>query len=96
MSRNAIVEVVLIAGIVLGAVSCDRPAAETRPPNILLISIDALRADHLSSYGYDRPTTPVLDELAARGTRFSKAFVNTHAALAHHAPHVAVPGDAWG
>ena len=34
-------------------------------PNILLISLDALRADHLSCYGYDRHTTPFLDELAA-------------------------------
>ena len=35
------------------------------PPNILLISIDSLRADHLGWYGYEKDTSPVLDELAA-------------------------------
>ena len=38
--------------------------------NILLITVDTLRADHLSSYGYPRPTSPVIDRLAAEGIRF--------------------------
>jgi arylsulfatase A-like enzyme len=42
------------------------------PPNIILIVVDSLRADHLSSYGYARPTTPNLDALlAGQGVRFS-------------------------
>ena len=84
MARDAIVEAVLIVGVVLAAAACGRSAAEIRPPNILLISIDALRADHLSCYDYDRPTSPVLDELASRGTRFSRAFVNTHGTPPSH------------
>ena len=43
--------------------------------NILLITMDTLRADHLSMYGYERPTSPVLDALAAEGVRFDKAQV---------------------
>ncbi len=42
-----------------------------RRPDVVLIVIDTLRADHLSSYGYPRPTTPALDRLAAEGTRFA-------------------------
>ena len=42
--------------------------------DVLLISIDTLRADHVSCYGYDRPTTPSLDALACDGTRFSHAY----------------------
>ena len=42
-----------------------RPAAPVRRPNILLITVDTLRADHLSSYGYARATTPFIDRLAA-------------------------------
>ena len=42
-------------------------------PNVLLVSIDTLRADRLSSYGYTRNTTPRIDELLARGVRFSDA-----------------------
>ncbi|MGH9161558.1 MAG: sulfatase, partial [Vicinamibacteraceae bacterium] len=38
-------------------------------PNILVIAIDSLRADHLGCYGYDRPTSPVMDALASQGAR---------------------------
>jgi arylsulfatase len=40
------------------------------------VTIDALRADHVSSYGYGRPTTPRLDALARAGVRFASAFAN--------------------
>lgn len=49
-------------------------AAADVPPNLLVIVIDAQRADHLSSYGYGRPTTPGLDAFAARGVRFANAI----------------------
>ncbi|MGD9495363.1 MAG: sulfatase [Armatimonadota bacterium] len=39
-------------------------------PNVLLIVLDSVRADRLSCYGYDRPTTPNLDRLAEEGTLF--------------------------
>src|SRR6267378_4017399 len=42
-------------------------------PNVLLISIDTLRADHLGSYGYAAAQTPALDALARRGLRFTQA-----------------------
>ena len=45
--------------------------------DIVVITIDALRADHLSSYGYARPTTPNIDRLAARGARFAHAYCPT-------------------
>jgi len=41
--------------------------------DVILISLDTLRADHLSSYGYNRPTSPALDSLGERGLRFDKA-----------------------
>ncbi|HZI64710.1 MAG TPA: sulfatase-like hydrolase/transferase, partial [Thermoanaerobaculia bacterium] len=43
---------------------------------MLLISIDALRADRLTVYGHPRPTSPFLAELAASGAVFENAFVN--------------------
>jgi hypothetical protein len=45
--------------------------------DILLVSVDALRADHVSAYGYARPTTPNLDALAAEGTLFESAYCST-------------------
>lgn len=43
-------------------------------PNILLISIDTLRADHLSCYGYHRKTTPNIDKLASEGTIYKQHY----------------------
>ena len=47
------------------------------PPgsDILLVTVDTLRADHLSAYGYPRKTSPTLDRLAAEGVRFELPIV---------------------
>ena len=50
--------------------------SEDRGPNLLLVTIDALRADHLRTYGHVRETTPHLDRLAEEGVRFAHAFTN--------------------
>ncbi|CAD6491116.1 MAG: 2,3-bisphosphoglycerate-independent phosphoglycerate mutase [Candidatus Argoarchaeum ethanivorans] len=47
-----------------------------KPKNIILITIDALRADHLGCYGYERDTTPNMDRLANDGILFKKAIAN--------------------
>ncbi len=47
--------------------------AGTRYPNIIIITIDALRPDHLSCYGYQRKTSPHIDNLASDGVRFTDA-----------------------
>ena len=45
-----------------------------KSPNILLIAIDSLRADHVSSYGYHRLTTPHIDRFATQGVLFKNTF----------------------
>lgn len=45
-----------------------------KKPHILLITIDSLRADHLSTYGHYRETSPFIDELAAESTIFRNAY----------------------
>jgi len=52
--------------------------------SVLLITIDTLRADHLSSYGYPKPTSPNLDAFFARGTRFATAFSSASTTLPSH------------
>ena len=47
------------------------PVEPGRPPDVLLVSIDTLRADRLSCYGHERETTPRIDALAAEGVRFA-------------------------
>jgi arylsulfatase len=44
--------------------------------NVVLITIDCLRAGHVGAYGYDKPTTPSIDRLAKDGMRFANAFAN--------------------
>lgn len=43
------------------------------PRHVVVVVLDTLRADRLSTYGYDRPTSPALDALAAEGVRFDRA-----------------------
>lgn len=43
-------------------------------PNVLLLGIDSLRADHMSCYGYDRLTTPHIDRFAQGGTLFERTY----------------------
>lgn len=61
--------------------------AQGTPPNILLITIDTLRADRLGADGHKGARTPVLDRLAAEGARFSDA--TAHAPLTYPS-HVAI------
>src|SRR5512143_1530550 len=63
----------------------EAPAAAPRPTRgVVLISIDALRADRLGPYGAARPTTPFLDRLARRAVVFENAFSEIPSTLPSH------------
>ncbi|MDP9122321.1 MAG: sulfatase-like hydrolase/transferase [Acidobacteriota bacterium] len=82
MPRTTSARRLLAAAALLVLTAC-RPAPPEPEPepieplparsNILLITVDTLRADHLSSYGYPRATSPNIDRLAAAGVRFDQA-----------------------
>jgi len=78
----------LLAGGVLLALAAGlvdwRPVEHDRP-NVLLVSIDTLRADHLGYDGYPRDTSPNLDRLAARARRYREAWTPTPWTLPSHA-----------
>ena len=57
----------------------------SQPRNLLLISLDTLRADHLGCYGYARPTSPFLDRLASQGVLFEQAYATSPWTLPSHA-----------
>lgn len=77
--------VLLLAATLAAAASGPDAAGEPRRPDILLVSIDSLRPDHLGCYGYARPTSPTIDRLAAGGTRFENAISTTSWTLPAHA-----------
>jgi len=74
-----------LAGLLAcGAVACSQAPGEVAPKHVVLISIDTLRRDHLSLYGYQRETTPHIDSLARSGIVFENAFAaNTNTAPSH-------------
>jgi len=55
-----------------------------RQPNIVLITMDTVRADHLSAYGYFRPTSPNFDRLATQGVLFENAIASSSWTLPSH------------
>ena len=57
-----------------GALASTSAPEATSQPDVFLITIDTLRADHVHCYGYDHVQTPALDGLARNGIRFSHAF----------------------
>ena len=58
--------------ILAGLASCGGAGKPSGPLNVILISIDTLRSDHLGCYGYSRTTSPVIDSLAQAGTLFEE------------------------
>ena len=63
----------------LAIAGCHRersPTATRERSNVLLVTIDTLRADHLGCYGHAEAATPTLDALAARGVRFATAIAH--------------------
>jgi arylsulfatase A-like enzyme/tetratricopeptide (TPR) repeat protein len=61
------------------------PDAPARGPNVLFVTLDTTRADHLGCYGSERVVTPALDGLAARGAVFEQAFTSCPLTLPAHA-----------
>jgi len=67
-------------------ISCGTPTIRRQPGlNVLLITIDTLRADALGAYGNSTVSTPLLDRLSAGGVRFSRALAQTVVTLPSHA-----------
>src|SRR5213083_1904680 len=68
----------------LFAIGYAAPAAPTASPNVVFITIDTLRADHLGCYGDKQIRTPNIDALAADGTRFERAYTAVPVTLPSH------------
>lgn len=82
MNAKKIIGVVIV--VILGVIiSCDRISNKERP-NVLLITLDTTRADHLGCYGYERIETPVIDRLASDGVRFERVYASAPITLPNH------------
>jgi arylsulfatase A-like enzyme len=63
-----------VGGSAPAAVHTAASTPREKAPNVVVILIDTLRADHLSCYGYARPTSPTIDAIAKQGARFDAAY----------------------
>jgi arylsulfatase A-like enzyme/Flp pilus assembly protein TadD len=90
MRRILIAVAVIIVAIGAALYFRKRPAEVTptnsivQKPNVLLITIDTLRPDHLGAYGYTKIQTPVLDRIAQNGILFRDAVCQTPLTLVSH------------
>jgi len=75
----------LLSALILGngGLGCGEP--EQPRPNVLLITVDTLRADRLGVYGFNLETSPAIDRLAARGVVFERAIAGASFTSGSHA-----------
>ena len=72
----------VIAVVVFALLAADEK--RQRRPNVLIVSLDTVRADHCSTYGYERLTTPALDRVAQDGTVMLEAYAPMATTLPAH------------
>ena len=80
MKRLAIffIFVLILSGIFPQSALCAQPSpTSVAKPDVFLITIDTLRADHVACYGYKQIETPTIDAIAADGVRFTHAFTHS-------------------
>ncbi len=73
---------ILALALTTGLTACDREPAR---PNIVVITLDTTRADHLGCYGYERDTSPRIDALAAESVVYERAISTSSWTLPAHA-----------
>lgn len=76
--RTLFVFFIIILGIFLTATLLINHLIKPKDLNVILITIDSLRPDHLGCYGYKRNTSPIIDKLAKESVLFSQAIVQGH------------------
>ena len=86
MRRPSIFPEIIFTGMLVGIMlletagwgqTSQTSAPRNSPPDVYLVTIDTLRADHVGCYGYKQVETPALDALAADGVRFTQAFTHS-------------------
>jgi arylsulfatase A-like enzyme len=83
--RRHAVPVCLAAALLLPELSGPASIAVARPRNLLLITLDTMRADRLPAYGFTGVLTPALDRIAAEGAVFEETFAAVPLTLPSHA-----------
>jgi len=89
--RKTLRRLFAVAPVLVGAIcgACKRTESPVaglgQKPNVLVVTFDTTRVDHLSCYGYSKSQTPTIDALAARGLRYTRCYAPTPITLPSHA-----------
>src|SRR5678816_496089 len=83
-SRSALLSLVTALAALVTQLFADDKPADRAAPNVVVITIDTLRADHLGCYGYKQIRTPNIDALAVQGARFERAYTAVPVTLPSH------------
>lgn len=75
----------VVVAVVIWAIAPDHLHLSARGPNVLLITVDTLRADHLGAYGYPVDVSPHVDSLARQGVVFERAIAASSRTTPSHA-----------
>jgi arylsulfatase A-like enzyme len=73
-----------VTAMLLAVASCEAPPADPDRSNLIIISVDTLRPDHLGCYGSPRPTSPTIDAFARSGVLFEDALATSPWTLPSH------------
>lgn len=73
----------LLAALLMAG--CAGPPETPSPPDIVLVVLDTVRADHLGCYGYSRPTSPEIDAFAGGATRYARSVSSAPWTVPSHA-----------
>lgn len=76
--RGQIVASAIVVAVATGSCTQSKQAEFTPARNAIVICIDTLRASHVGCYGYDRDTTPFIDEIAAGGVVFERTLAHSN------------------
>jgi choline-sulfatase len=82
---RAFIAAACVLSIACSAKPPERPAPAPSARNLVIITIDTLRADRVGAYGYTHARTPTLDALASQGVRFTHAYATAPITLTSHA-----------
>lgn len=84
ISLSGLVILLFASGYGVISVPANGAATPADHPNIILISLDTLGAGHVGAYGYDKPTTPSIDQFATEGVLFENHFTASRITLPSH------------
>jgi arylsulfatase A-like enzyme len=71
--------------LVAGLVACGGGGEGVVPPNVIVITMDTMRSDHLGCYGYERPTSPEIDRFAASAVFYPRSVASSPWTVPSHA-----------